>query len=197
MGYSLDPISANCYPNTTVLENRFNIREQSKLDEVESVITTARIAECLQTPKVDSFDFSHYKQVHNYIFKDLYDWAGQVRTVNISKKGTDFCPAAEIEAQGKKIFERLASVHFFAGLSYESFLEELVDFYCATNYLHPFREGNGRTQRVFLSQLSEHAGFHLDFSTIDTDLLMMATIQSAHGVTDLLKRVLGDAISEL
>ena len=48
-----------------------------------------------------------------------------------------------------------------------------------------------------LSQLAEHAGFHLDFSTIDTDLLMIATIQSAHGVTDLLKRVLGDAISEL
>ena len=197
MGYSLDPVSADCYPNTTVLENRFNIREQSKLDEVESVITTARIAEWLHSPKADSFDFSHYKQVHNYIFNDLYDWAGQVRTINISKKGTVFCPADEIEAQGKKIFGRLASVHFFVGLSYGSFLEELVDFYCAVNYLHPFREGNGRTQRVFLSQLAEYAGFHLDFSTIDTDLLMLATIQSAHGVTDLLKRVLGDAISEL
>lgn len=74
------------------------------------------------------------------------------------------------------------------------FVEEIVDFYCVTNELHPFREGNGRTQRAFLTQLIRNAGYDINFADMDTDLLMIATIQSAQGVTDLLRQVLGDAI---
>ena len=67
-------------------------------------------------------------------------------------------------------------------------------FYQRTNELHPFREGNGRTQRLFVSELCRHAGYELDFSSIDTDLLMIATIQAAHGVEDLLRQLLADAL---
>lgn len=56
----------------------------------------------------------------------------------------------------------------------------IVDFYCVTNMLHPFREGNGRTQRIFISQLIRYAGYDIDFSAIDPDELMIATIQSAN-----------------
>ena len=64
-----------------------------------------------------------------------------------------------------------------------------MDFYCGTNDLHPFREGNGRTQRIFLSQLIENAGYGIDWAEIDGDLLMIATIQAARGVTDLLRQI--------
>ena len=74
-------------------------------------------------------------------------------------------------------------------------MDEIVDFYCVTNDLHPFREGNGRTQRVFLAQLIRNAGYDINWAEVDGDLLMIATIQSAQGVTDLLKKILNEAVS--
>ena len=69
-----------------------------------------------------------------------------------------------------------------------------MDFYCVTNALHPFREGNGRTQRAFLAQLIRNAGYDINFAEMDTDLLMIATIQAAQDVTDLLKQIFGENI---
>ena len=195
MGYSIDPISANCYPDTTVLINKFDIRDEDKLSEIESVISSARYAEWLNEPQCSTFDFTHYKSIHRFLFSDLYDWAGQVRTVNISKKGTQFVPAENIENQAMMIFKRLHACNYFKGLSRNEFIAELVEFYCTTNMLHPFREGNGRTQRVFLTQLIRNAGYELNFADMDTELLMIATIQSAQGVTDLLTRIFTDSLS--
>ena len=194
MGYSIDPISANCYSGTTVLINKFDIREEGKLNEVEGVLTSARYAEWLRAPKTETFDFDHYKAIHRFLFSDLYDWAGEVRTVNISKKGTQFAPVEQIESQAALIFERLKKQDFFKELSHDEFVDEIVDFYCVTNFLHPFREGNGRTQRLFLTQLIRNAGYDISFADMDTDLLMIATIQSAQGVTDLLKAIFSESI---
>lgn len=194
MGYSIDPISANCYPGTSVLINKFNIRDEGKLNEVESVLVSAKYAEWMNAPKCETFDFVHYKAIHRFLFSDLYDWAGQVRTVNISKKGTSFIDAEHIEEQAALIFGRLKACRYFCGLPHDKFVEKIVDFYCATNILHPFREGNGRTQRAFLTQLIRNAGYDINFSEMDTDLLMIATIQSAQGITDLLKTIFKESI---
>ncbi len=194
MTYSLDPISADCYPGTSMLINKFNIRDEEKLSEAESAITSARIAQWLNAPKADSFDFAHYKAIHRFLFSDLYDWAGCVRTVDISKKGTAFTPAKDIERQADLLFQRLGERRLFKGLAHDAFAEEIVDFYCASNILHPFREGNGRTQRVFLTQLIRNAGYDIRFAEMDTDLLMIATIQSAQGVNDLLRQLFKDSI---
>ena len=194
MGYSIDPISANCYPGTIVLTNQFDIHDEEKLNEIESVISSARYAEWLNAPQAVAFDFDHYKAIHRFLFSDLYEWAGEVRSVNISKKGTQFTPAENIEGQARLIFERLRTCNYFKGLSHDEFVEEIVDFYCVTNSLHPFREGNGRTQRVFLTQLIRNAGYEINFADMDTDLLMIATIQSTQGVTDLLKQIFTESI---
>ncbi len=194
MPYSLDPISANCYPGTTTLVNKFNIRDKSVLEEAEDVLTASKSTQWLSAPKMNTFDFAHYKAIHSFLFSDLYDWAGQVRTVNISKKGTSFCPAEKINDQANRIFAYLKKQNFLCRLEKGPFVEALVDFYCATNMLHPFREGNGRTQRTFLSQLAQNAGYTLNFAKIDGDLLMIATIQAAQGVTDLLRELIKTAI---
>lgn len=194
MGYSIDPISANCYPDTTVLINKFDIRDEEKLNEVESVLASARFAEWLNAPKADSFDFEHYRTIHYFLFSDLYDWAGQIRTINISKKGTKFTSAENIETQATLIFKRLKNCNYFKGLARDEFIGEIVDFYCVTNALHPFREGNGRTQRVFLTQLIRNAGYDINFADMDTELLMIATIRSAQGVTDMLKQIFEESL---
>ena len=193
MGYSIDPISDNCYPGTSVLINKFDIRDEAKLNEVESVLVSARNAEWLSEPKTETFDFAHYKAIHYFLFSDLYDWAGQVRTVNISKKGTRFT-LAEIDRQAELIFQRLKDCDYFGGLPHDKFVEEIVDFYCVTDELHPFREGNGRTRRAFLTQLIRNAGNDINFADMDTEFLMIATSQSAQGVTDLLKPILSERI---
>lgn len=107
MGYSIDPISDHCYPGTSILINKFDIRDEGKLNEVESVVVSARYAEWLNEPKETFFDFAHYKAIHHFLFSDLYDWAGEVRTVDISKKGTRFTPAEQIGCQAEQIFRRL------------------------------------------------------------------------------------------
>ena len=194
MSYSIDPISANCYPGTTVLINKLDIRDEETLHEAETLVTFINASKLEQHPLEGAFDFAHYKDIHYFLFSDLYDWAGQVRTVNISKKGTRFTFAENIERQAELIFKRLKDCNYFKGLPHDEFVREIVDFYCVTNELHPFREGNGRTQRAFLTQLIRNAGYDINFADMDTELLMIATIQSAQGVTDLLKQIFSESI---
>ena len=123
------------------------------------------------------------------MFDDLYEWAGKIRTVDISKKGTRFTPAKDIEKVAELCFGRLKKQKFFKNLDFDDFVNNIVDFYCDTNMLHPFREGNGRTQRIFIVQLIRFCGYDMNFSEIDTDDLMIATIQSANGITDYLKDI--------
>lgn len=194
MAYSIDPLIVDCYPDTAVLINKLDIRDDAVLAAAEAEIVSARIAEWSTAPFVKTFDFNHYKAIHAHLFSDLYDWAGQIRTIDLSKKGTRFCPATEIESRAALIFARLRQLNFLKDMEHSDFVEELTDFYCSTNELHPFREGNGRTQRLFLSQLTTNAGYTLNFSDMDGDLLMIATIQAAQGVADLLKHLLGEAV---
>jgi len=195
MSYSLDPVSDNCYPGTSVLINKLGIQAEDILDEVEATIVSAKSALWDQNPLQRSFDFAHYRSIHRYLFEDLYDWAGNVRTVDISKKGTRFCPYTDIDAQASAIFRRLHKRELFANLGHEEFVSEIIDFYNITNHLHPFREGNGRTQRLFITQLIRNAGYSFDFADVDGDLLMIATIQAANGVKDLLCVLFDDLIT--
>ena len=195
MGYSIDPISADCYEGTTCLINKFGIKDEKKLAQMETLITTVKCKELEINPIDGNFGFDHYKAIHKYIFEDLYDWAGQVRTASISKKGTVFTLPESIEPLADRIFSGLQKENCYIGYDNDRYIDSIVDFYCRTNMLHPFREGNGRTQRVFLTQLIRHSGHDINFSTIDTDELMIATIQSANGIVDYLRNLFKESIS--
>ena len=195
MGYSIDPISADCYEGTTCLINKFGIKDEKKLSQMETLITTAKCKELEVNPIDGNFGFEHYKAIHKYIFEDLYDWAGKIRTVSISKKGTVFTSPESIEPLADRIFSGLQKENCYIGYDNDRYIESIVDFYCRTNMLHPFREGNGRTQRVFLTQLIRHSGHDINFSTIDTDELMIATIQSANGIVDYLRNLFKEFIN--
>ena len=166
MPYTIEAAQDGCYPGTTVLVNKFDLHTQKELNAVESVLVTAKTIQWSENPRCAAFDFEHYKAIHRHLFGELYDWAGQVRMVNLSKKGTQFCPVEEIPRVSAAIFKRLAQNNLLCGLARNDFIAALVDLYQRTNELHPFREGNGRTQRVFLSQLAENAGYDLDLSLI-------------------------------
>lgn len=90
MGYSIEASGDNCYPNTTCLINKFNIKDANKLAEIEAEITFAKAAVLESEITKKPLDFDFYKGIHCFLFEDLYDWAGNLRKVDISKKGTIF-----------------------------------------------------------------------------------------------------------
>lgn len=194
MGYSIEAIGDSCYPNSTCLINKFNIKDDKKLSEIEAEITFAKAAVLESKEVKPPFDFDFYKSIHRFLFEDLYDWAGALRKIDISKKGTSFCSVNELENLCKACFNRLEQANYFKGLSKEKFVEEIVDLYQTTNFLHPFREGNGRTQRIFISKLIKYNGYDFNFSNINPDLLMIATIKAANGVSDDLYNIFKNEI---
>ena len=171
--YAVDSLQDGCYPGTVVLINTLNIRNQADLDAVEGTIVPAKAALWEEKPLAESFDFAHYCAIHRFLFEDLYEWAGKPRTVDIAKKGTQFCLAAQIESTSSAIFSRLEKQCFLVGLDKAHFISAIVD-----------------------SQLARHAGYVIDFARVDPDDLMIATIQAAGGVDDFLKELFGEMISE-
>lgn len=196
MSYTIDSSNSDCYEGTLCLINKFNIKDEKILAEIEARITFAKSSELEENPINGNFDFEHYKSIHKFLFEDIYEWAGKIRKVNISKKGTDFVEADKIESIAFNCFKRLKDKELFKGLSFDEFVAEIVDLYCVTNALHPFREGYGRTQRLFIQQLIRYNGYDIDFSKIDTDELMIATIQSSNGVNDNLLKLFRENITE-
>lgn len=195
MGYSIDPVTADCYEGTACLINKFGIKDDKQLSLVEGQITFAKGSELERNPIKGSFDFKHYKSIHKYLFDEIYDWAGKIRSVDMSKKGTSFAKADGIEQLANACFARLKTENYFKGQEFNEFVSNIVDFYCVTNMLHPFREGNGRTQRIFISQLIRFAGYDINFSSINVDDLMSATVQAANGVDVYLKEIFANAIT--
>lgn len=193
--YKIEGCQWNCYPDTTVLINKLNIRDQHELDALEKQITLLRGIQAEQETEFVNVDFEFYKSLHRTLFGDLYDWAGTLRTINISKKGTVFCDYEQLQKLGTLKFRRLADEHFLCGLPDDEFLDEVADLYHELNMLHPFREGNGRTLRLFITLLVRNTGRDIDFACCGTDMLIIAAIKAAQGDTSLLRNVLGEIIS--
>lgn len=194
MSYSLDPLKDDCYENSTVLKNKFDIRDEQQLNIMEQSITSMLIARALIEIPFENVDFDFYKNLHKYVFSDIYEWAGTVRNVDMSKKGTNFCKVDRIEDRATAIFKRLKESDYLRKYHDDEFIIEFTDLYCELNHLHPFREGNGRIQRLFLSMLVSNMGKKLDFSEIDADLLMIATIKSVSGEIFMLRDIFREYI---
>lgn len=194
MSYSLDPIQDGCYEDTAVLINKFGIKDDKRLAAIEQSVTSMLIAKASIEIPFENVDFNYYKNLHKYVFSDIYDWAGTVRKVDMSKKGTNFCSADKIEELGTRIFERLKQNEYLKIFSDDKFIIEFTNLYCDLNILHPFREGNGRIQRLFLSMLVSSLGKRLDFSEIDADELMIATIRSVSGDVFMLQDIFRELI---
>lgn len=160
---------ADCYvyPGTEVLRNKADIRDQAALDAFEADVTALRMLELAENPVQGKFDVAHLCAIHRCLFQDVYDWAGQFRTVDISRGETPFGHFRVIEGYLEELFRGLAKENHLRGLAPEDFVPRLAHIMAEINAAHPFREGNGRTQRVFCAQLAEQAGYFIDFETVD------------------------------
>ncbi len=152
------------YPGSTVLQNRLGITDQTLLDRIERRLVSERAAEGIPTGE---FDLAHLRAIHRHLFQDIYDWAGEIRTVEISKGGSQFQFRQFIETGMADVHRRLERADFLRSLGRDEFAQTAGVIIGDVNYVHPFREGNGRTQLFYLEQLAEQAGHPLDLSEID------------------------------
>jgi cell filamentation protein len=166
-----------CYPGTSVLKNRLDLRDQSELDRFEATISTQRADEPLPVGRLDT---SHYRALHRHLFQDVYEWAGEFRTVRIAKQASMFCYPENIEREMQRLFGELAAEGDFRTLPVDEFASKAAHFLAELNAIHPFREGNGRTQ-VFLTVLARDAGHALDFERLRAPDMMQAMIASFAG----------------
>ncbi|MBZ5618870.1 MAG: Fic family protein [Acidobacteriia bacterium] len=172
---SLDPYT---YPGTDVLRNIPDIRDPQRLAAFEANATVARLVAADAAPLEGRFDAAHLKAIHRYIFQDVYPWAGQFRTVNISKSGAMFAAAQFVDPALQAILRKLPGENYLAGTGIEWFAIRAGFYLGEINAVHPFRDGNGRAQREFIRELGVKAGFPIDWSKTDRDEMIAASRES-------------------
>ena len=182
-------------PATGVLTNRLGITDEATLEQTEAALAATRSYELSQTPLKGRFDLAHLQAVHRYLFGDLYEWAGQLRTIDISKGGNRFAHHALIESAAAPIFQQLAKEKHLAGLGLEAFSDRAAYYLGELNALHPFREGNGRAQREFISHLAQANGYYVAWENVSPAELLSASIASFHGDTSELARFIRGNLS--
>ena len=163
-----------CYPNSRVLKNKLDIKDMDELQEAERRLSKYREIELLHGPIIGYFDFTHLKKIHQYLFQDIYDWAGTVRTVDIAK-GNLFCRSFAIESEANRIFSKLKTEKYLKDLPINQLAECLAYYLAEINALHPFREGNGRTQREFIRQLAYQNNLFLSYAGITQKEMIVAS----------------------
>lgn len=166
------------YEGTDTLINKLDLRDPALLEAFESEMTTLRANEPLPD---GSYDVLHYKRIHHHIFQDVYSWAGECRTVRTSKGGNSFCFPEHIDSEMLKLFRQLANGSCLNAQDSDEFIAAAAHFLAELNAIHPFREGNGRSQLAFVHLLGEKAGFPLDFSRVRPETFLPAMIESYHG----------------
>lgn len=191
------PDSKYCYANSDVLINKLGITDGSELFQAEKQLTFIRLTELQNMPIEGDFNFEHLKSIHKYIFQDLYEWAGEVRTVEIGK-GNLFCTTPCIDSFAESVFGRYLESCKEAKNSKKKFVKVFADNYGDLNALHPFREGNGRTQREFARLVCRECGFVFDLSVTTHKEMLEASIQSFdHGDNSGLEKIFMQAVTSI
>ena len=161
-----------------ILDNKKGITDWDTLNEVERRYSYIRLPELEQIDnnKKIVFNKEYFLSIHKYLFQDIYPWAGTIREVDLFKDNSAFAPARFLDGSLNDFFDNLKRDNFLSGFNTEE-VSELASYYMLElNFIHPFREGNGRTKRHFMTQLVKGAGYDLGLDRIRPEELVMADI---------------------
>jgi cell filamentation protein len=167
-------------PETGVLKNKLGISEEEKLKAAEASLVAWRSYQLVEEPIQGRFDLDHLKAIHQHLFQDVYEWAGELRDIDLARNDSYFANHRYmIEAAGL-IFAKLAEENYLHGLDASDFSAHAADYLGEINALHPFREGNGRAQREFINHLAYNNGYLIDWTNIREDDMIQASIELFH-----------------
>lgn len=168
-------------PDDATLRNLFDERNPVRLRELEYVETGARQQELLsgQVTVSKTYDADHVRAIHGYLFQDVYEWAGQFRTVNMCKNLSSFA-----DVHNGEVDRYLADVHRLVksadwpDLDRLGFARASAEVFAYLNQAHPFREGNGRTSKVFMEHVAEQSRFTFEFDRVSPGVWNQASMLS-------------------
>lgn len=155
------------YPGSSVLRNKPGIVDAGLLAKFEYEQSAIRIQELQTKPVSGRLDLAHLQAIHRTIFQDVYDWAGEIRTVSISKGSSRFAEPPYIASEAAKLTAAMAAEKNLQGLDKPKFVGRLAHYYAEWNALHPFREGNGRSTRELMGEIARQADYTLDQTRIE------------------------------
>ncbi|WJJ14649.1 Fic family protein (plasmid) [Prescottella equi] len=187
------------YPGTNVLRNKLGIRNEQQLDRRISIRTAVRMAELARGPIRGEFDLLHLQHIHIYLLSDVFDWAGELRTSSTQPGGIEIPHEHpdHIEDKARELFTELADADHLRGLDRDEFTHQLGAYWSDTSYLHPFRDGNSRSQAVFFDQLARDAGWAIDWREVNPDALQAARIFAVMDGGRTISDVITDAVKPI
>ncbi|WP_339862139.1 Fic/DOC family protein [Thalassospira alkalitolerans] len=180
---------------TGVMKNKLGFDNQADLEAFEGGLVAVRTSQLAEIPlenRDKTFDLPHMQRIHKHLFGDIYEWAGDLRTIDISKGTTRFANWTFIEREAEKLSIQLASENFLQGLDRKEFAERAGYYLGEWNVLHPFREGNGRTLREFIGQLAYQAGYFINWTKTNQEQMIRASIKAYHGQSELMGQIILD-----
>lgn len=190
-------MSTDPYSQDGVLKNKFGEKDPKKLEILEKRSTIRGWIklqnELIASPNL-KLDAALIKKIHKNLFEDVYDWAGEYRTVNIVKGKTMFANALYVPAALEDLVTKLNRDITSKSITANNISEKLAYYYGELNMIHPFREGNGRTQKIFIEKVADKLGYSLQLEKIEPKKLLEVTIESVNGTGRPLKKVFEEVI---
>lgn len=198
------------YPGTLTVKNKLGARAHEELERLEAPFVEARDIEiALELGPRGQFDVGHLKAIHHHLFQDVFEWAGHTRDEHVTLSdgsiasepamrklgGGDFLVGPRVPDALDRVATNLRDSGYLRDLSREEFAMRAADVMADINAIHPFREGNGRTQRVFMRELAKQAGYELDFDVISQERMIQASIAANEQQDPAMMRRLFDEIS--
>ena len=177
--------SIYCYPDSSVLKNKLDIRDPALLRKVEADLSTARQAEIFRTPVVGRFTATHLCNIHRKLLGDVYSFAGHFRREDIAKGPTRFVTYSQIKEKLQRLLGQLQQEKGLENVPFEAFAALSAYYMAELNYIHPFREGNGRAIREFMRLLFLHNGYVVQWDAVDVEALLNAMIDSVYDTAHL------------
>ncbi|TKB87762.1 MAG: hypothetical protein E8D43_00805 [Nitrospira sp.] len=179
-------------PATGVLKNRLGITDEPTLAQTEAQFVAARARELTHQPISGAFNLPHLQAIHRHLFGDLYEWAGHLRTVDLTKDTNRFAHHAHLERAAAPIFRELAQENHLRGLEPAAWSRRAAHYLAELNALHPFRDGNGRALRAFFSQVAHDSGYTIVWKHMTQADMLEASRRSFSGdlapLTTLIQR---------
>lgn len=160
-------------PASGILYNKLELTQAGELHKAEHIRASARLLTLPQAGIPHTRDLAELQAIHHHLFQDVYTWAGQLRTVEIRKpvgKAEPFCFASRIPQAAHYCANQLREDSYLKGMPRRTFIERIAYHYDQFNYVHPFREGNGRTLRAMMDRIARAAGYHLSWRHIKPEI---------------------------
>lgn len=183
-----------CYPGSSTLRNRLHLQDDVLLVQAERDLSEIAVDQI--DFSLPPYDLSYLQQIHRSLFSDIYDWAGELRTIDISKGDTRFCSLTRIEPEAAKIFDIMARKDWFEGSERSALIDTVAELFGDLNMIHPFREGNGRAQRVLFEHIIVNAGFTISWWPVEEAEWIRANIAAVICDYGPLKAVFEKCIGE-